>query len=205
MNSGNIVCPTDSSASDDPIQILIAYEDLLAGQRAVSLFSRLGGAAARELTCRPRLWRFDWLADPDWAKCAVAEAEGAVIIVLSTSSRAGLPDFVREWLRGALQKKRGGAAALVALLGTAHPGSIAPASVLRFLQNTAKAAGLDFFAPDTERELPPTASCFEPIPFEVSEGTFARGFSQPGRPKGPEVSTDAYRPATRWREWGINE
>jgi hypothetical protein len=136
-----------------PLNVVIAYQDLPAGKRAMSALegpaSQLGGA----FQMRPVLWRFDFLEDANWRALAKADVFDADMLVVSVSRGNELPPWLQEWLCAALSQRRDKAGALVALLGTEEK---APTDgrLLR-LQEAAREAGWDFFSallPDNASE-----------------------------------------------------
>jgi hypothetical protein len=127
-----------------PLNVMIAYQDLSAGKRAMDALeapaSQLGGA----FQVRPVLWRFDFLEDPNWRALATADVFGADMLVVSVSCGNDLPSWLQKWICAALSQRRDRAGALVVLLGTEEK---APTDGrLLQVQEAAREAGWDFFS-----------------------------------------------------------
>jgi|ERR1051325_949428 hypothetical protein len=128
-------------------KILIAYDTVAAGQRAMQLFSWLGRIHGEELDFRPQLWSFDLLADPNWRELAGADLMQADMILVAALGQSDLPAHMRTWLSACLTRRQGADAAIVALFGTEDDTDDPGSPRLKFLEGEAKAAGLQFFAP----------------------------------------------------------
>ena len=135
-------------------------------------------------------WRFDLLEYPDWAASASADSLKADLFVVAASHGSDLPVHVRNWVSSCLQK-RGGGGALVALLGAERRVDPDDSPRLRFLQNAARDAGLDFFAPMPQ---------FEPAVLWDTQVTKSP-FGAQNR-TGPKT---ILHPTTDHRHWGIND
>ncbi len=196
-------------AACDVLNVLIAYDHIVAAQRAMRLFSRLGREQTKDFLCQPQPWRFDLLADPAWRRCATSDALRADLIVITTSEQAALPVTVQTWLMACLSRKEGAGTAVVALLGTEgamnHPGS----SGLRFLRSLAREAGLDFFAPQPKGMEPPASI----NPQTEQELGGARAMVGNARRLAHRKVTEVRPPVmprlndrgVSYRHWGINE
>jgi len=151
-----MACAED--AGDSRIfNVVIVYDDVPAGQRAMRVLNNLAlGFERRFVEMRPQLWRFDWLGDPEWFALALADAVNADMLVVSTSSASGLPAPVEGWLKLCLARKRGTSAAVVALLGPAGTPDDPASPRLQFVQGMARNAGLDFFTPQTSSLICPS-------------------------------------------------
>lgn len=163
--------------------VLIAYEDVAAGQRAMCLVDHLD-QQGEGVRFQPQPWRFDLLVDPDWAQFAAGDALKADLLVISTSKQSGLPQAIQNWLTGCLARKRGTQAAVVALFeGEGHLDT--DSSALQFVESAAKQAGLEFFAPLTARQYATP---------EVRLGEVA-----------VSAPPQAFNQVTPSSHWGINE
>jgi hypothetical protein len=172
--------------SERDFSVVIVYENLAAGHRAMRLFTDLVEEHKGNLRFRPKPWRFDLLADPEWRQFAAADARRADLLIISTGNDSDLPASVQSWLRLCLAQKSGGGG-VVALFGTEGQMDSAESPRLRFLKQAAEEAGLDFFAP--------------PAPDNGAECRRTRaamsGAIQAGK--------GALHPAAANRHWGINE
>ncbi len=170
------------------LRIVIAYNDIAAGKRAMEMLGRLANRFGGGIEFQPIPWSFDLLMDDDWRDVAAGDAVRADILVVATSDYAPLPAGVSEWLESAIDHRRGATTALVALFGppghSDEPGSprLAP------LEKAAREAGLDFFAPESRGEGAADADSFARV----------AGLPAPLRMESPGYC----QPAPRW---GINE
>ena len=135
--------------------VVIAYDDVPAGQRTMHILDRVDHAAGGTLKLCPLLWRFDILEDPGWRAEATIDTQRANLLIISTSSKGDLSAAVQEWVRSCLSQKQGHAAVVVALLGPADDTDAPDSPRVQFLRNAAEAAGLDFFAPTPHAARPP--------------------------------------------------
>ena len=130
-----------------PFNVLILYDQVAAGQRAMHLFSRLGREHELQIAFQPFPWRVDFVTDPKLVELAAADALKADLIIISTTTRSDLPSAVQDWLLACLARMRGSNAAIVALSGTEEEVNQADSPWLEFLRRAAKDSGLDFFPP----------------------------------------------------------
>ena len=137
--------------------VVIAYDNVPAGQRAMHTLDNVGHAAGGTLKLCPLLWRFDILEDPGWRAEATIDTQRANLLIISTSSKGDLPAAVQEWVRSCLSQKQGHDAVVVALLGPADDTDAPDSPRVQFLRNAAEAAGLDFFAPTPHAARSPPA------------------------------------------------
>jgi CheY-like chemotaxis protein len=137
--------------------VVIAYDDVPAGQRTMHILDHVDHAAGGTLKLCPLLWRFDILEYPGWRAEATIDTQRANLLIISTSSKGDLPAAVQEWVRLCLNQKQGHDAVVVALLGPADDTDAPDSPRVQFLRNAAEAAGLDFFAPTPHAAKPPPA------------------------------------------------
>ncbi len=135
--------------------VVIAYDDVPAGQRTMHILDHVDHAAGGTLKLCPLLWRFDILENPGWRAEATNDTQRANLLIISTSSKGDLPAAVQEWIRSCLSQMQGHAAVVVALLGPADDTDAPDSPRVQFLRNAAEAAGLDFFAPTPHAARPP--------------------------------------------------
>ena len=143
----------DSRGTKSALQVVIAYDDIAAGTRAMRVLADLGKGLGDDIEFQPFPWSFDMLADMDWRKVASHDACKADILIIATSSAGPLPPAVGRWADAAISQKRGTAAAVVALFGSDENPDGAGSSRLQAIQTAARQAGLDFFAPAPHHEL----------------------------------------------------
>jgi hypothetical protein len=133
------------------LKIVIAHEDLVTGIEAAAVLRRLAAQIESEFSIKSdawqigsSLWKFEMLQEPELREQALAEAVAADMIIISVGTR--LPACVMQWIEKALPMKKGGPAALVALLDRVNPfcetEAFCPETYFRRL---AGQYGLDFF------------------------------------------------------------
>jgi len=143
----------DSKDTKQLLRVVIAYHDLASGKRAMRMMTDLGKGLGDQIEFQPAPWSFDLLADVDWGEAADRDAAWADILITSMISPNPLPISVRRWAEFAISRKRGSAAAVVALFGSEEKPDGAGSSRLEAIQAAAQRAGLDFFAPAPRQEL----------------------------------------------------
>jgi hypothetical protein len=137
---------------NDALQVLVAYEDLAAGKRAMEMLERVSRQCGEPGRWVHSMWRFDVLADATYLTVAVSEALTADIIVIAAREGEPLPQRVRDWIAHWLLVKKDRPAALVATLDYPRP---AQPCVLPYLEKSAHLGRLQFFA--NGQELKPAA------------------------------------------------
>lgn len=144
---------TDSRDQNPSLRVVIAYDDLAAGKRAMRVMTRLGESFGGNLRFEPLPWSFDLLSDVDWRAVAASDAVNADILIIATSSAHPLPPAVGSWAEDVISIKRGTAAAVVALFGSEENPDGAGSSRLEAIQTVAQKAGLGFFSPAPNHEM----------------------------------------------------
>ena len=143
-------CPVsteNSTAIHSELEVVIAYEDFSAGKHAMHVLADLCKGLSEDITFRQLLWSFDLLKDPVWNDLAAREGSDADILIITTSSANPLNPFIEQWVEDVISRKKGTAAAVVALFGCAEDPDAPGSSRLESIRTAAKLAGLDFFAP----------------------------------------------------------
>jgi hypothetical protein len=173
------------------INVVMAYEDLADGRRAMQTYNGLVGELGRTCEFNYELWKFEALQIPELRDEAARQAREADMILIATHSRA-LPRSVKSWVESWLQavpKSR----ALVALIGSEPEQLGDPASVHAYLQQAAALGQMEFF------------SHFEPLPPEPMASGFSRQLRERAQTSSlvlEEILSRRSRPEPRW---GINE
>lgn len=144
--------------TNQALRVLIAYNDLAAGKRAMRVMISLGKGLGDDLELEPLPWSFELLQDADWRQVATRDAVNADMVIVATSDSRPLPPAVKRWVENIVGRKRGLDAAVVALFGPAEKPDEIDSSRLGFIQSAARRAGLDFFAPRSGHELDETFS-----------------------------------------------
>lgn len=142
-----------SKEPKEALRVVIAYHDLAAGKRAMRVMTDLGKGLGDEIEFQPAPWSFELLADVDWGEAAARDAAKADILIIAMSSPSPLPPAVGRWAQAAISRKRGCAAAVVALFGPEENPDGSGSDRLETVQAAAQRAGLNFFAPAPREEL----------------------------------------------------
>lgn len=135
---------------DASLRVVIAYQDLPAGKRAIRMIRSVASVFGEELRFIPIPWSFDLVADADWRAVAASDAVQADILILATSERAPLPSEVRQWAESTIHRKQGTSAAVVALFGPENGLDSADSKRIQAIRQATQEAGLEFFAPTLE-------------------------------------------------------
>ena len=183
---GDLELPSNGS-----IKVVIAYEDNLAGQRAVRTCERLAEQLGREFRVDTNLWKFEVLALPKLESEAAQDAAEADMVIISTSGHNDLPTAVKHWVSAFSAQKRGGAKALIGLYDGGEAGT-GPTPAQSYLQQLSKRANLDFFW----RTFPKTGPHAE-IPRQDYLPIIVQAGPGDQDPLPPDSAA--------MRDWGINE
>ena len=139
--------PTAEAAGLDfrsEIRIVIAYDDVADGKRAMQTYHNLAGELERGSEFNYELWKFDALQVPQLSELAAQQARGADIIIVATHN-CGLPSSVKSWIASWLRPGAGRPRALVALLVASVKELNSLASVSAYLRDVALSGGMEFF------------------------------------------------------------
>jgi hypothetical protein len=165
-----------------PLTIAVAYEDFLAGERAMRTFEGLfAGSEKFHLFDLRNTWKFDFLRIEGVRDAAVATAVRADIIVVSTRCANELPPAVKWWIETSLKTREGDPGAMVLLrdgsrgVESQHP----PVEV--YLAHCAHKGGLDFFVKRISAKSDPKSADIE-TSREETVGMAVRGSRAPARP-----------------------
>jgi hypothetical protein len=138
-------------ANDDfPLSIVIIYNDLNAAMRAAKALERFGTKFFGQLQQRLTPVPASQLADPARFDHLLADARAADMIIISYNGPGELPTTLKTWVARCLAQQGEGDSAVVALLSSNE--QLDPPDSPRYqeLLKTARAAGLEFFAPQPE-------------------------------------------------------
>ncbi len=138
---------SDNASKQSPLtlNVLIVYDDIAAGKRAVRVMGELGKGLGEDIEFIPLPWRFDLLADTEWRNMAARDAASAAILVIATDADKPIPPDIGSWFVETIHLKRGTMTAVVALLEP--PGNPGFPPALQSVEDAARQAGLSFFAP----------------------------------------------------------
>ena len=200
---------TSHEECNEVFNVVIAYDNVAAGQRAMRLLSYLRREHGESIRFQPQPWRFDLLGHPDWRQFAVADALKADLLIISASGGSGLPTAIRSWITACFARKRGANAAVVGLCGSEGKMDDADSPRLQFLQSAAREAGLEFFAPLPTCQHALTKVQTEPGQLKDWTGGLDEFRNPAARQQLGEVPlpapSQAFRQITPYRHWGINE
>lgn len=136
-----------------PLRSLIAYEDLVAGLRAISLLNAVCPQPGTALKSQVLPWSFELLAEPDWARAAAREATRADLLIITSRSHRPLPSALLQWVQATLSRRPGNLAAVVALFDPEAAGEPGARASFEALKTTALDAGIAYVAPAPRREF----------------------------------------------------
>jgi hypothetical protein len=138
--SGNLV----------PFHILIAYEELASGKRAMNLCDYLTRNLKGNIELHKNLWNFNVLSIPEYRMSAVVEAKEVDLIMISMQGNEPLPFHIKEWIDGWIKAPNINSKALVLLINHSSPNQ-SPAYL--YLKDIAERSCLQFFAHGPEEVL----------------------------------------------------
>lgn len=172
-------------------QVVAAYDDVPARDRAVNLFHRLERQLGRDFELECSWWRLDHLREAPLLKQASDDAVRANMIILSLRETPELSQTSQAWIRSWVPRRGSQKAALVALVAGQKRPAKSGTPLLPSLKNVAKAAQMDFFLQWFDPASPPpaTRTASHPEPAAVS-------------PPSPPATLSTRQPSPRW---GINE
>jgi hypothetical protein len=125
--------------------VVIVYDDFYSALRAQELAGRMATELEPVFVLRTEVWNFELATDPDLCDRAAKDAIEADMVIISASTGEDLPSSVKGWMQSWIPQKRGGLAALVALVNwPAGRGAETPPAAAS-LRQMAKAGGMDFF------------------------------------------------------------
>jgi len=172
-------------------QVVAAYDDAPARDRAVNLFHRLKRQLGRDYELECSWWRLDHLREALLLQKASDEATQANMIILSLRETPELPQSSQAWIRSWVPRRGSQKAALVALVAGEKRQSKSEAPLLPSLESVAKDAQMDFFLQWFDPSSPPPSTRTANHPEPVLE-TLPQ----------PPAALLTRQPSPRW---GINE
>lgn len=195
--------------AEHPIRVVIVYDEIAAGKRALQVMSNLGREPGEVVAFHPLPWSFGLLADTNWRVMAAADAVRADILIIATASPhpQPLPPAVGQWTEAAISSKQGMPAAVIALFGPEDDLDASDSSRLDAIKHAARRAGLAFFAPTPRRgngQASARNSSHARGPAEVpgsspvAEPAAGKGMAQAGT-NSPETFRDRFCQAQRCR------
>ena len=179
----------ERSSVRETLNVVVLYDDHDSRNHVLRIRDHLAEHFGGELELVCSWWKLDFLAEPNFAKAAAQEVEGADVVMFALHSSLTLPAYVEAWVERAIATGRS-RHGLLALLGSEET-EAELVEVDRFLTNVAVRAGLDYLG------APATAA----VPSELARRSIAqRAFVR------TSIMDDIlnYRPSSTGR-WGINE
>jgi len=135
--------PTALGSSDlegNPLNVVIAYEDLETGKRAMKIYDYMVEHLGAHCLFTNQMWKFDVLAVPKLREIAAKDAAAAEIIIISAHEGRQLSTEFKAWVEQWLSYKTQ-ASALVGLFGSESVDN----PVRDYLAGIAKRASIEFF------------------------------------------------------------
>lgn len=100
-----------------PFKVVIGYDKIPAGRRALCVIMQLVDAETRALHLFPTLWQFDRLLEKDASEHAAGEAAAADLIVLSGGTAEALEETAERWFESVVTQRHGAPLDLLILFG----------------------------------------------------------------------------------------
>ena len=126
-------------------KVVMLFEDFATGVRAKATTDRVIENLEAHFPFEIKFWRFDLLELLQFCEIATTQAADADMVIVSAHGGPQVPDCIKNWLQLWLNRRLGGACALVELLDTHGDGS-GSWPIHSFLQIVARKANLDFFS-----------------------------------------------------------
>src|SRR5258708_36711497 len=117
----------------------MVYDNFLSALRAQDLAGRMAVELEPVFATCTKVWNFDLATHPDLRDRAAKDAIEADMIIISISARDDLSSNSKSWMQKWLPQKRGGLAAMVALLSEPSADSSGPPRVAMSLRQMAEA------------------------------------------------------------------
>ncbi len=164
------------AASQSLIKVLVAYEDFRIGQWTKRLFDRLQCRMEPGRFLSVLLWKFDVLRFSQLRDIAADDADEAQLIVFAVHKNAGVPPFVKAWIRQWLPRKNNHPCATLVLVQEPNDSGATGDKLESYLQEAALGAGVDIvvhtgslFSIDSDASVDDALAMLGKVVF-VSEG-----------------------------------
>jgi hypothetical protein len=171
--------------------VVIAYDDVIAGQTAMRMYHRLFTQFEDELKVQHSSWTFQELRNPCLAEEAIISASAANLVIVATVNGKVLPWQVKAWIEKSLFQRNENDSALALLIADTTSEMLPNLVVHQHLQMVAEEANVQFFS-----------SVFE-LPRTNSAGS-AAGLLERSEASSSILEEILHRPPPPPR-WGINE
>jgi hypothetical protein len=126
--------------------VVIAYDEVIAGQMAMQTYRRLFAQCENELKIQHSSWSFQELRDPCLAEEAIITASAASLVIVATVNGKVLPWPVKAWIEKSLFQRAENDAALALLIADTTTEMLPNLAVHQHLQKVAEAANVQFFS-----------------------------------------------------------
>ena len=127
------------------INVVMAYEDISDGHRAMRTYNGLVGVLGGDCEFNHELWKFDALQVSELRMAAALQAREADMIMIATHSRT-LPCSLKSWVEAWVQTRSDRPGALVALMAGSAEHLAASVPAFTYLREAAMRARMEFFS-----------------------------------------------------------
>lgn len=134
-----------------PVRVLVVYDDLRAGRRAMDLVGQLAVNSGGNVDFQPAFWRLDVLGEAGCREAADGDADAAEMIVIGLSC-AERSSRIDGWLEQALARREASSVAVVAILPETAPRDAGADARLGVIAQIAGRHGDVFFVSEPSRE-----------------------------------------------------
>ena len=135
---------------EESLRVVVVYEDTVTHLRALRTYDYLVAHAGSEISLHFSWYSFDLLQDPRRSEEAARLAATADLVIFSTGPGKALPAEIKTWVESWTPRRAGRPGAIAALFSSPRDAADGTGGRRAFLQNTAKKAGMDFLAHESE-------------------------------------------------------
>ena len=100
-----------------PLNVVIAYDSIPAGRRALSMLTRLLGQEIQAVNLYRSLWRLDLVNEPECCEQIIVDTTAADLLILSACEPEAHLTAIEDWVSTFLSQRRGVSTAILYLLG----------------------------------------------------------------------------------------
>lgn len=183
---------TLGSKPEPAINVVMAYEDISDGHRAMRTYNGLVDVLSGDCDFNHELWKFEALQVPELRTVAALQARDADMIIIATHSRT-LPFSLKSWVEAWVQTRSDRPKALVALMAGSAEHLAASVPAFTYLRDAAMRARMEFFSHLEQLADPPRVAGLSEEYMRARAETTSSVLEQ---------ILNRSRPAPRW---GINE
>jgi hypothetical protein len=99
------------------LNVVIAYEGIPTGRRALSMLTRLLGQEIQTVNLHRSIWRLDFIDEPECYEQIIADVISADLLVFSAGEPVARPSAIEDWVTAFLSRRGGSSTAILYLLG----------------------------------------------------------------------------------------